>query len=1025
MQTREAYTEAFRQVLDALNPEQRKAALHLDGPLMVVAGPGTGKTQVLAARIGHILVETDTPASTILCLTFSDAGVQAMRKRLLQLIGPEAHRVTIATFHSFCNRVIGEHLALFGDANLALISDLERIDLVRQLLIELPAEHPLRIRSKFPFAFEQQVRDLFALLKKEAWTVDLVEGHIDTFLEGLPTNPDYLYKRNNRYGLKGAPMTGKINLVQEKMTRLRSAVQLYPLFQEALARSSRYEYDDMLLWVTDAFSRHSGLLSTYQERYLYVLVDEYQDTNGAQYKLLRQLLHFWEQPNVFIVGDDDQSVYEFQGARLRNLVDFHRQYQPETVVLVRNYRSGQNLLDASGNMIEHNALRAIRQLPIPLEKTLLAQGTAPAELLRLACENPLHEYSALVEHIGRRIQDGTGAGQIAVLYTRHKLGDLLQRLLVRAGIPCQVRKQANVLSVPVVIHLLEVLRLLALELVQPLSADAILFRWLHAPFLGLRATDLALIALYKRRLPEHIPWRMLIQSADHLHASGATRIDKLLEVGNLLEHWVSVAASGTLPELIAAVSAQSGLLEHAIRHPDKVWLLQALATLSDFAEASLERQPDLSLDHFVELTDRMTENRLELPMQARIAVQQGVSLMSVHAAKGLEYDYVYMPSCTAEHWEPSVRQASGGFTLPDTLTPGGEEDAMEARRRLFYVAMTRARKGLYLSYPLKDHLGKDTPYARFVDETGIAAQTATPVENLALQQQIALMSPPEKPMVQLPEGPWLEERLSSLALSISAINRYLTCPLSFYYEDLLQVPTPKRPTGAFGEAVHMALRKTFEQFPAGGREPVLLRHFDAEMQARKGFFPEDIFQQQLHAGKSILSRFHQTQRLNWQANALVERKIDQCTWKHVPLSGTIDRIEWTDEETLLLTDFKTGRPDKTKIKPPDNNQPLGGAFWRQIVFYSLLLRQSGLFPKASTHLGAIAWVEPDRDDRMVTETLAIQEGDLDMVGRVVVQVYDEIRMKQFQKGCGKLDCPWCQMTALERLSQDQEGLDDD
>lgn len=1025
MQTRAAYMKAFGQVLNALNPEQRQAVDHLEGPLMVVAGPGTGKTQVLAARIGRILLETDTPASAILCLTFSDAGVQAMRKRLLQLIGPEAHQIAIATFHSFCNRVIGAHLALFGDANLSLISDLERIDLVRKLLIDLPADHPLRIRGKFPYAFEQQVRALFALLKKEAWTVDLVEGHIDTFLDGLPGNPDYQYKRNSRYGKKGALMEGKIQLVREKMARLRSAVRLYPLYQEALAQASRYEYDDMLLWVTDAFSRHDGLLSTYQERYLYILVDEYQDTNGAQYKLLRQLIDFWEQPNVFIVGDDDQSVYEFQGARLRNLVDFQRQYQPEIVVLVRNYRSGQNLLDASGEVVGHNALRAIRQLPTPLEKKLLAQTTASADLVRVACENPLHEYSALVEHIERRIREGVRAEEMAILYTRHKLGDQLQRLLVGAGIPCQVRRQVNVLSMPITRHLLEALRLLALELRQPLSGDAILFRWLHAPFMGIRPADLAQIALYRRRLQAPVPWRLLLQSADHVHAAGVGSAVRLLEVGRLLEDWVSAAATGPLPELIATVSAQSGLLAYAISRPDKVWLLQALATVSDFAEASVERQPDISLSDFVELTDRMVENRLELPMQSRIAVQQGVTLMSVHAAKGLEYDYVYLPFCTAEHWEPSVRQASGGFTLPDTLTPGGEEDAMEARRRLFYVAMTRARKGLYISYPLRDHHGKEVPYARFVDETGLEPLTARPMEDKALQHQIALMAPTDRPMVQLPEGPWLEERLSELKLSISGINRYLTCPLSFYYEDLLQVPTPKRPAGAFGEAVHAALRKTFERFPAGGAEAVLLGYFEAEMQARRGYFSDEIFLQQVHAGKAMLSGFHQAQRHHWQAHAIVERNIDHCVWKHIPISGTIDRIEWTDGAMLHLTDFKTGKPDRAKAKAPDKKQPHGGPYWRQIVFYSLLLRQSGLFPKADAHSGAVAWVEPDRDDRMVIETISIGTPELELVGGLVEQVYEGVQRRQFQTGCGSADCPWCQMTALESLGRDQEGFDDD
>ncbi|MEO6759583.1 MAG: UvrD-helicase domain-containing protein, partial [Saprospiraceae bacterium] len=303
---------AFRQFLDGLNPAQRLAVERIEGPVLVIAGPGTGKTHLLSARVGKILLDTDTRPQNILCLTFTEAGVSAMRQRLLERIGPEAHRVPIQTFHAFCNRIIQENLEYFGRSSLEPLSELERIDLVRQLLLQLPPDHPLRAGQKDIFQYERQLRDLFANMKKEGWTPELIGERVADYLAGLAENPAFIYQINTRHAKKGDPKSQQIEEMTTRMIRLRSAADLYPGYQQALEHLGRYEYEDMLLWVLRAFQQNEALLLNYQERFLYVLVDEYQDTNGAQNQLLNLLLDYWESPNIFIVGDDDQSIYEFQ-----------------------------------------------------------------------------------------------------------------------------------------------------------------------------------------------------------------------------------------------------------------------------------------------------------------------------------------------------------------------------------------------------------------------------------------------------------------------------------------------------------------------------------------------------------------------------------------------------------------------------------------------------------------------------------------------------------------------------------------
>lgn len=224
------------------------------------------------------------------------------------------------------------------------LSDLERVDIIRQLLDDLDANHALRRRQSDPYFYEAHLHDLFRRMKAENWTAELIDRQIDAYLDSLPFRKEFIYQTNTRQAKKGDPKQAKIDEIREKMERLRAAAHLFPPYTQALLQARRYDYEDMILWVLKAFKENEALLRTYQEQYLYLLVDEYQDTNGAQNEVLQQLISYWDSPNIFIVGDDDQSIFEFQGARLKNLTDFFEQYRHEIklVTLTDNYRSSQH-----------------------------------------------------------------------------------------------------------------------------------------------------------------------------------------------------------------------------------------------------------------------------------------------------------------------------------------------------------------------------------------------------------------------------------------------------------------------------------------------------------------------------------------------------------------------------------------------------------------------------------------------------------------------------------------------------------
>ncbi|MCC6461475.1 MAG: ATP-dependent helicase [Saprospiraceae bacterium] len=1050
----------FLALLNTLNPAQRQAVEQVEGPVLVIAGPGTGKTHILAARIGKILLDTDTRPQNILCLTFTDAGVHAMRSRLLDMIGPDAYRVPISTFHGFCNRVIQENSELFGKGRLEPVSELERIELVRQLLAKLPTDHPLRNGQKDVFQYENHLRDLFSNMKKERWTPGQVRRSADEFLRGLPQNPDFIYQKNTKHAPKGAPKTAQVQDVTERLQRLKAAADLYPKYLNAMAQAGRYEYEDMILWVLKAFADNEALLRSYQERYLYVQVDEFQDTNGAQYQLLQLLLNFWDIPNAFIVGDDDQSIYEFQGARLENLRHFHQHYHNglHTIVLDQNYRSHQAILDAAGRVIVRNEIRAVRQLDEPLDKNLHANTPAGIAPRVLVYENRLHELTQVVRQIEALVQAGESPDTIAVLYARHKQATRLMELLGKKGIPFQTKRPVNILELPLIQQFRELLRYLQEESAQPYSGEHRLFRLLHADFFGLPAGDLARIAIaaqspspaassrYDTPGAAHQPtrhgyWRFALSHPEYLQSLPLAKPEAFEPVSRRLEEWIAAVHNLPLPQLLERLFTQSGLLAWVLGQPDKLWHLQALYTFFDMVHAEVNRHPRAfapmagsgGLLRLLALLDSMDDNRLPLLLRQSVQSGPGVQLLTAHGAKGLEFRHVFLFDCVEEAWEKNSGGNRGRFALPPALTLSGEEDALEARRRLFYVAMTRAKTQLQISWSRTGEDGKNLLQSRFVEECGLPAEPAQVSEHELLHTQALLLLDPEPPIVTLPEPEAFRALLADFTLSVTALNRYLRCPLAFYYEDFLKIPGAMSEAAAYGVAMHGALQQFLLKMKSDqkGQFPgveTLVRLFGAEMERQRAHFSDNNYAQRLALGRENLRRIHLEQVPYWRRRAIVERRVDRVEFDGIPLAGVIDKLEWLDNGTLRVVDYKTGAPDLKKTAPPDDKQPLGGDYWRQLAFYKILLDEARLYPEPVGKT-AIAWLEPDKRGTFPIVEISFSAADLQVVGTLIRDTWANIQAGHFSPGCDREDCPWCRMhrwkePPTETPERPEEEMDD-
>ncbi len=1030
MQKREQYTEKFLEIYQALNEKQKLAVDTLEGPVMVIAGPGTGKTQILSARIGKILLETDTLPENILCLTYTDAGALAMRRRLLQFIGPDAYKVNISTFHAFCNEVIQDNLSLFEKTKMDPVSELEKIEMFKNIIDHLPKNNPLK-RYRGDVYFEIKNMDhLFSAMKKEGWSPAVVHSCIDQYIADLPNRDEYVYKRKYKQFNAGDLKQEKYDAEVERMEKLRAAVDQYEPYQQLMRKRNRYDFDDMIRWVLQAFEENKLLLSQYQERYLYVLVDEYQDTSGTQNRLVELLISYWDQPNIFVVGDDDQSIYRFQGANIENMLQFARAWQRDlyTVVLTSNYRSVQPILDASKSLIDRNQERLINKME-GLSKEMLASNP---NYVGVHHPPSLHVYHTqrdemidIARSIQKLLQQGVAPGRIAVIYKENKYGEELATFFRHIQVPYYSKRSLNVFEIPLARRIILMLRYLAAEHDVPYGGDEMLFELLHHEWFSIAPIEIAKLsvaAAEKRYTDLSFSFRRLL--AERAAAPAAdlftnTITDELRKAASVVEALIAAVPNLTLQQLFENTIRSTGILGYIMRQPDKHWHLQVLTAVFDFVKEETRRNPSLTLAQFIGIIDLMEKEDIPLPLLQVNGSEKGVNLLTAHGAKGLEFEYVFLAGCNAAFWEKK-RKPGSGYRLPDTLlpstAPGGVTESHEELRRLFFVAMTRAEQHLTLSYCRFKNDGKEMEPSMFVAEVQEAISMPVETKTLATEDLEAFTAlqfeTPLAPELAVLEEDFIAPIIEKFVMNVTALNNYFKCPLQFYFNNLIRIPSPKSENTEFGLAVHHALEQLFrnmkkhpaEQFPSC---EALIADFEWYMHRHRESFTAEQFHRRMEYGREVLSNYYNHALPGANKIVAIEKGIKNVLVKGVPIKGKMDKLEF-DGKQVNVVDYKTGDPDKAieKLQPPSEKQPLGGDYWRQAVFYKILIDQD---PKNDWQAISTQFdfVEPDKKKRYRSEKLVITPADITTVSEQISSVWERIQQRDFYTGCGKPECHWC------------------
>ncbi|HSX05907.1 MAG TPA: ATP-dependent DNA helicase [Candidatus Saccharimonadales bacterium] len=1071
--------EEFDKVYAALNAAQKQAVNAIDGPVLVVAGPGTGKTQLLSARVAHILRETDTLPQNILCLTFTESGAQNMRDRLTRFIGKSAYDVQISTYHAFGGDLIRRYPEYFIDTRLerpvdelgrrqilstivdnlsyrsplkqlrhhigdlmSTISEVKRglltpkdlrdiaasnlavIESASKIITDSLADYTKRLPSKLATA-EPLFGEIYGELAQMAEQTSIkapfenlaqlaaqqLEKALTEAAETGKTKPltawknDWLAKNaDNQYVLAGA-------LEAARMAELANVLEAYT---QALEDRGLYDFDDMILRAIHVLETNKDLRYTLQERYQYLLLDEFQDTNQAQLRLVELLTDnpaVERKPNVLAVGDDDQAIYAFQGAQYSNMLDFFRMFRDVLVInLSENYRSRAEILETAKNISAQIADNLTASLP-GLEKALVAaNGNLPkCTLARTEYSSEIAERVGIAEHIKQLLAGGVNPSEIAVLAPKHRYLEPLVPYL--SGVPLRYERRENILDAPVIRQLLTMSRLvLALHDRNQRLADSLWPEMLSYSFWEFPVSSIWRLSWQAADVRK--PWSGLLLDHEQfrpvalLFLSLATQVEtETLEV--MLDRLIGTEEVRTGE---ADLPSMRSKLRSALEHENESVLYQTATELTVLRarlhEHQLQQESALGLRDLLEFVaeyEAAGEQMVNTSPYNEAA--DAVQLMTVFKAKGLEFAHVFLLCCQDDVWGSGARGNGNKLTLPANLAPIRHAGTTEDERlRIFFVALTRAKHGLYLTSHASTHAGKKPPRLKYLSEAeqedGNVVSAALPAPFATLQQDSTDALPLEAlelnwrtPHTQLtpPLRELLRERLERYRLSPTHLTKFIDLehggPQAFLLDTLLHFPVAPSLDLAFGNAMHETLEWLQLQTNQQGKTPPLkaANEYAADRLSRQTLTAEQIALQQARA-ENALEAFLKTHTFTPGNRPEYNFRDEGVVLPGgVRLGGKIDLLEVDkDRKTITIVDYKTGALGADPAKRH--------RYELQLYCYKLLLQNSHTFKDYTVEQGVLVFVEPDSNSGKITRhTVTFKDDELTRVAKLLTALWHRIQ----------------------------------
>jgi DNA helicase-2/ATP-dependent DNA helicase PcrA len=867
--------------VEELNLEQREAVTYGDGPLLIVAGAGTGKTKVITHRICHLIQERRVPPSQILALTFTDKAAQEMQERVDLLLPLGYADCQISTFHSFGDRLLRNFALELGlQLDYRMLDDTGQVLFLRRHLFDLPLQQLRPLGN--PTTHLRALKGHFGRLKDECIEPQRYEAWARRLVELAQGNP---------------PMLERAEL------QLEMAL-CYGKYQELLVAEGRCDFADLLYRPLQLLRTKPGVLERLQTRYRYILVDEFQDTNGAQLELVNLLAA--QHQNLTVVGDDDQSIYAFRGAAISNILAFKELYpQARQVVLTSNYRSLQSILDVSYRLIRNNdphRLEVINEIDKRLQARSEITPLQESGLEYQRFETTSDEAEAVAERILLWVeQQGLSFSDFAVLLRTNRESDPFLRAFHQHQIPYRFSGSEGLYRRQEV----RLLNALVRVLTDPEDGQSLFFL-LTSPFYQCDSSDMVKLANRSQR--EHRSLLSLVREAAQETSTSQPQLEKFVrEYDQFVEQIPHLQPGPLVYQYLLCSQWWSDLSEGRLENAQAI--VQNVARFFDIMSAFTQDDESGTLIDFVRHLDLMIDSGDNPGVVESDTFDAAVQVLTVHRSKGLEFPVVFLVGLNEGSFPTQMRAEALEFPWPLLKEQPPDADFhLQEERRLFYVALTRAQRHLWLSGADDSGKRRRQKPSSFLRESlgpGTARVVARPLPSL---ERIRRSAPLERPEP-------LEPAPARLVLTQGRIYDYLECPFRYYLAYVLRIPQPESHVQSFGTALHECISWSLKLRQDGLDFPSLqaLQDRFAEQFRRVGCLSRSHADQRLEQGFACLERFWESELNSPIVPFLVEHEFS-ITLDDVRIQGRIDRVD-EGERGVRIIDYKSSTlsdPEKAR-----------------------------------------------------------------------------------------------------------------
>ncbi len=1010
------------------NELQKKAIEQQKGQIMLLAGPGTGKTFTVINRIEKMLEDGIKPSS-ILCLTFSDAAANEMRQRLIKKMGVVASSVDVYTYHSFCNDVIKEHPSEFEMAsNVRLITDTEKINIMKECIDETELKAFVSERGGKYFYTKDFINHVEKIKSKRLSK--------EEYLSCIDTNPELkpklaileseifeIEQKGKTKGLK--TRNDEKEKIEKNIEKAKELWTLYELYSQKMLEQNVIDFSDMINFVLNKFDDDKAFLKEVSNKYSYFLVDEYQDTNDLQNSIIFNLLDENNEKNIFVVGDDDQIIYGFQGANTDNLENFLIKYPDTNVICLReNNRSTQSILDFSYNVVTQDQSR-LENNPKFVERDINKKLTAKNENIikkdkkvkRIQFGETLQELNYIVEEIKNLVEsddcptkDGKkDLSEIAIITKKREELETFSELLKGKNIPFQIDNGKSIFSIRS--SLLIYFYLKALH--NRATSSEKLFGLLLAEPFKINLEDYNRIRKTKEYLKANKkePNDFISIMEQLSDWKDAEKINNFL---NTFKHLQNYATTNGLRNFIVELINRTGILECFYRlgenRMENIMGIKKMIAEANDCEKTISSN---SLAGFIEYLDLSIENEIEICIDKAKYVQNAVQLTTYHGSKGREFEHVYLPNLIEKRWESFRR--NGEYKL--ITEPVLEKEEAQIKKdsellRLLFVGITRAKHALTISFADMDD-GKAQQVTKFLqdlndenieniqipcDEEEFTKEFVRNISRAVFDNQKAFKND-------------IEEKVEKISLSPSRLNDYISCPRKFFYLKVLDIDVEEAnwDRANFGTIIHELLENAIiEARENNGTYPTkekIKEKFCSKIEVATFTTPEEK-EKFLKQGEKIFSEYYPLTFAQIPCDRVVEIEYEfkDIEIEGSTINGKIDRIEKNTDGTYELYDYKTGTSvSETQIT-------IGGKkenYFNQLCFYKYAFEK--LTGNKVSKVGII-YVEENK-----TKVKVLDNDDMDYISKLITETFEKIKSLNFLPNKECKNCDFCEYKQLCKL----------